>query len=92
VKNGGASQGTQTLVLHVDGAEAATKDVTLAAGASQEITFRYQTKTTASPESLGQVVQGEEKAGLPQERNVPVEVGGVTTTFLLVPTPFMPIT
>jgi|GEM_PF-576105 len=92
VKNGGASQGTQTLVLHVDGAEADTKEVTLAAGASDEITFKYKTKTTASPESLGQVVQGQAVAGAPVERDVPVEVGGVTTTFLLVPTPFMPIT
>ena len=92
VKNGGASESTQTLVLNVDGEQADTEDLTLAAGASEEIVFKYQTKTTESPEARGQVEQGQTDTGAIAERDVPVEVGGVTTTFLLVPTPFMPIT
>ncbi|MFC1787248.1 CARDB domain-containing protein [Halobacteriota archaeon] len=92
VKNAGASESTQTLVLNGDGAEVDREELTLAAGASEEVVFKYQTKTTASPESQGQTVQGQKVEGGAVERDVTVEVGGVTTTFLLVPTPFMPIT
>ena len=92
VKNNGASESTQTLVLNGDGEEVDREELTLAAGASEEIIFKYQTKTTESPEARGQVVQGAEDPGAIPERDVTVEVGGVTKTFLLVPTPFMPIT
>ena len=94
VKNEGASESTETLVLNVDGVEVDTEEVTLAAGASTEVTFKHRTKTTVTPEELGQTYQGAEFApeGAPVERDVTVEVGGVTTTFTLAPTPFMPVT
>ena len=92
VKNGGTSEGTHTVVLMIDGVADDSETVTLAPGESTDVTLKHKTAAGLSPEERGQTEEGAAPPGGTVERDVLVEVDGLTGTFRLLPLQFMPIT